>query len=471
MTINKQVFQGVLWSIIQNWGSQAGSFIVFLILARLLTPQDFGLLSLANIFLAFMNIFLEQGFTSALIQRKKLDSEHLDTAFCTQVITGIFLTFISFFLAKNIALFFNQPRLTVIIQCFSFLFIINSFGHIFQAVLQRDLNFKILAVRSLIAIIISGFLAIIFALLGFGVWSLVIQQFTYESGIVIVMWNAIDWRPKLKFSYAHFQDLFNFSIYIFFTQFLMFFYIKSDNLLIGYFLGEIALGYYAIAYRILEVMTQLLIGVINQVAFPTFSKIQTDITLLRQTFLQAIQFTSLIAFPAFFGLLALTPEIIITLFGKQWTPSILVLRILIFSGILSSFFSCMGAVFLTLGKSYLQFYLTLLTIILSVTLACFLIKWGITAVAFAFVFSSYLIFPFALWMLTKLISITLKQYLQQFITPLISSVIMILAIVLVKYFFAMYLNTIILLIICIIVASLTYIISILQIKAISSKQN
>ncbi|BAQ61794.1 lipopolysaccharide biosynthesis protein WzxC [Geminocystis sp. NIES-3708] len=218
-------------------------------------------------------------------------------------------------------------------------------------------------------------------------------------------------------------------------------------------------------------MTQLLIGVINQVAFPAFSKIQTDINLLPQTFLQAIRFTSLIAFPVFFGLLTLTPEIIITLFGKQWTPSILVLQILIFSGILSSFFSCMGAIFLTLGKSYLQFFLTLITIILSVTLACFLIKWGIIAVAFAFVFSSYLIFPFALWMLIKLISISLKEYLQQFITPLISSLIMILAILSVKYFLAMYFNTIILLIICTIVASLTYTISILQIKAIFSKQN
>ncbi|WP_255358448.1 polysaccharide biosynthesis C-terminal domain-containing protein [Geminocystis sp. NIES-3708] len=144
---------------------------------------------------------------------------------------------------------------------------------------------------------------------------------------------------------------------------------------------------------------------------------------------------------------------------------------LIFSGILSSFFSCMGAIFLTLGKSYLQFFLTLITIILSVTLACFLIKWGIIAVAFAFVFSSYLIFPFALWMLIKLISISLKEYLQQFITPLISSLIMILAILSVKYFLAMYFNTIILLIICTIVASLTYTISILQIKAIFSKQN
>ncbi|BAQ61781.1 probable polysaccharide transport protein [Geminocystis sp. NIES-3708] len=316
MSIKQKTIEGFLWSIIQHWGSQAGSFIVFLILARLLTPQDFGLLSLANIFLAFMNIFLKQGFTSALIQREKLESEHLDTAFCTQLIVGILLTFISFLIAENIATLFHQPRLTFIIQCFSFLFIINSFGHVFQAVLKKELHFKILAVRSLIAIIISGFLAIIFAFLGFGVWSLVIQQFIYESVLVIIMWRAINWRPKLRFSYTHFQDLLNFSIYVFLNQFLMFFYRKSDNLLIGYFLGEIALGYYTIAYRILEIMTQLLIGVINQVAFPAFSKIQTDITVFRQTFLQAIRFTSLIAFPVFLGLLPLTPEIIITLFGE-----------------------------------------------------------------------------------------------------------------------------------------------------------
>lgn len=471
MTIKKQVFKSIFWSIVQNWGSQAGSFLVFLILARLLTPQDFGLLSLANIFLAFMNIFLEQGFTLALIQREKLEPEHLDTAFCTQVITGIFLTFISFFLAENIALFFNEPQLTFIIQCFSFLFIINSFSHVAQGVLTRDLDFKILALRSLIGIIISGLFAIILAFLGFGVWSLVIQQFIYQSVIVIVMWTAIDWRPKLRFSYAHFQELFTFSIYVFLFQFVSFFERKSDNLLIGYFLGEIALGYYAIAYRILEVMTQLLVGTINQVALPTFSGLQTNMTLFRPTFLQAIQFTSLIAFPVFLGLLALTPEIIITLFGKQWIPSISVLQILFLLGILSSFSYFNSSVFMALGKPYLRFWLSLINVIISFTVAFFVVKWGIIAVALAFVISSYLTFPLSLLMLIKLMSISLKQYLQQFITPLISSLIMMLAILSVKYFFSMYLNTIMLLIICIVVASLTYIITILQINAISFKQN
>ncbi|MBL1210215.1 oligosaccharide flippase family protein, partial [Geminocystis sp. GBBB08] len=264
----------------------------------------------------------------------------------------------------------------------------------------------------------------------------------------------------LRFSYPHFQDLFRFSIYIFLFQFVNFFEKKSDNLLIGYFLGEIALGYYAIAYRVLEVITQLLVGTINQVALPTFSRLQTNMTLFRQTFLQAIQFTSLIAFPAFLGLLALTSEIIIIVFGKQWIPSIPVLQILVFLGILSSFAYFNWSVFLALGKPYLKFCLSLINILISFTVAFFVVKWGITAVALTFVISSYLIFPFTLWTLTKLISISLKQYLQQFITPLISSFIMMLAILSVKYFFAMYFNTIILLIICTIFAILSYGISI-----------
>ncbi len=460
MTIKKKVIQGVLWSILQNWGSQAGSLIVFLILARLLTPEDFGLLSLANVFLALMNIFLEQGFTSALIQRETLDPEHLDTAFWTQVITGVLLTLISFILAEAIANMFHQPLLIPIIKYFSFLFIINSFGHVFQGILRRELNFKIMAIRSLIAIFISGILAIFFACLGFGVWSLVIQQFVFESVIVLVMWKAVNWRPKFRFSYPHFQDLFNFSIYVLLFQFINFFERKSDNLLIGYFLGEIALGYYTIAYRILEVMIQLLVGTINQVALPTFSRLQKESDAFRQAFLQAIQFTSLIAFPTFLGLLTLTPEIIITLFGKQWIPSIPVLKILTFMGILSALSYFNWSVFLALGKPYLRLWFSLLNVIISFTVAFWVVKWGIVAVALAFVISSYLVFPLSLLVLTKLISIPLKQYLQQFITPLISSFVMVFAIFLVKYFLGIYFNTIILLLVSTVIALISYTVSI-----------
>jgi PST family polysaccharide transporter len=181
MNIKQKAIQGVVWSVIQNWGSQAGSLIVFLILARLLTPEAFGLVALANVFLAFMQIFLEQGFTQALIQRQELEPEHLDTAFWTNFFSGILLTIIGFAFASSVANIFNQPKLIPILQCFSGLFVINSLSHVHQAILSRELAFKIMAVRTLIGILIGGIVGVVMAVSGFGVWSLVSQQVVFET--------------------------------------------------------------------------------------------------------------------------------------------------------------------------------------------------------------------------------------------------------------------------------------------------
>lgn len=456
MSIKKKAIKGVIWSTIQNWGSQAGSFIIFIILARLLTPEDFGIVSLANVFLVFLNIFLEQGLTPALIQREELEAKHLDTAFWTQVISGILLTIFSLFIADQIALIFRQPQLLPILQCFSCLFIINSFGQLPQAILQRNLDFQIMAMRSLIAIIISGIVGITMAVYGFGVWSLVGQQLTFESVMVMVIWKAISWRPKLRFSYKHFQDLFGFSIYVFIFKFIKFFERRSDNLLIGYFLGEVALGYYAIAYRILEVMTQLLIGTTNQVALPVFSRLQNDPESFRKAFYQVTQFTSLIAFPAFFAMLTLAPQVITTLFGEKWIPSVLVMRILTFMGILSSFSFFNLSVFVAMGKPHWRMWLSFFNATISFLAALWVIERGIVAVACAFVISIYLVFPANLFLLSKLIKISLPDYLDQFITPFISSLVMVTFLYLTKYFLEGRLNSIILLLVCTVTALISY---------------
>ncbi|ELR97381.1 lipopolysaccharide biosynthesis protein [Gloeocapsa sp. PCC 73106] len=456
MNIKKKAIKGAIWSVIQNWGSQAGSFIVFVILARLLTPEDFGIVSLANVFLAFFNIFLEQGFTSALVQREELEAEHLDTGFWAQVISGILLFIFSLIIADEIAAIFQQPQLTPILQCLSCLFLINSFGQIPQAILQRNLAFKIMAVRSLIAIITSGIVGIYLAFSGLGVWSLVGQQVTFESVMVLVMWKGIDWRPKLRFSLKHFQDLFSFSIYVFLFRFIKFFERRSDNLLIGYFLGEVALGYYAIAYRILEVMIQLLIGTTNQVALPVFSRLQTEPESFRKAFYQVTQFTSLIAFPAFLGMLVLAPEVIVTLFGKEWLPSVSVMRILTLMGILSSLSFFNLSVFVAMGKPEWRLWLSCLNATISFFAALWVIESGIVAVALAFVISVYLVFPLSLWMLAKLIAISLPNYLKQFVTPLISSLVMVACISLIRYFWSDWLNPPLLLGICTAIALISY---------------
>ena len=424
MSLKRKAFIGLVWSVIQNFGNQAFSLIIFLVLARLLTPATFGLIALANVVLAFMRIFLDQGFTKALIQRQNIEPEHLDTAFWTQVGCGVLLTTITFLSASLVAGIFKQPKLIEVLQCLSAIFIINSLSRVHNAILSREFAFKIIALRSLLATVIGGIVGVTMAYAGFGVWSLVVFNLTSELVASVVLWNAVEWRPKWQFSHAHFRDLYGFGMYIFAFKFLKFFEKRADNLLIGYFLGEVALGYYAIAYRILEVMTQLLVDTIDKVALPTFSRLQTEPERFGSLFYKTTQFTSLITFPTYLGVVVLAPELTISLFGKQWIPATGIMQILAFEGIVLSATYFHKSVFVSMGKPSWSVRVSLLNATVNLIACLVAVRHGIIAVATAYIISSYLVFPISQWVVNKLLKINLLTYLKQFVTPLISSIVM-----------------------------------------------
>lgn len=456
MNLQQKAFTGLIWSVIQNSGTQIFSLIIFLLLARLLTPETFGLIALANVFLAFMRIFLDQGFAKALIQRETIEPEHLDAAFWSQVICGVLLTTVTFFGANIVAGIFDQPKLIPVLQSLSSIFVINSFTRVHDALLCREFTFKVIALRSLLATIISGVVGIAMAFTGYGVWSLVTLNITAELVSLIVIWGTVDWRPKFQFSFKHFKDLYSFGMYLFAFKFIKFFDKRADNLLIGYFLGEVALGYYAIAYRILEMMTKLLVKTVDKVALPTFSRLQTEPERFRQLFYNTTQFTSLIAFPTYLGVAILGTELIVTLFGEQWIPAIGVMQILAFEGILLAVSLFHKSVFISMGKPSWTVRISLLNATANLIACLIAVRWGITAVAIAYVISSYLVFPVSQWAVNRLIAIDLKAYLRQFVIPLFGSAIMVGAIAIAKYLLLNAIDTKLLLVIGTIIGALIY---------------
>jgi O-antigen/teichoic acid export membrane protein len=460
MSIKQKAIRGVIWSAIQNWGSQSGSLIVFFVLARLLTPDAFGLVALANVFVVFMQIFLHQGFAQALIQRQQVDPEHLDTAFWTNVGIGCLLAIVSLASAEQISAWFNQPQLSPILRVLSLVFVINSLNDVQQAVLERQFAFKSIAIRTLVAVVVSGGVGIGMAIAGLGVWSLVGQQLIYEAVAVLVLWGASDWRPGLRISSAHFKDLFSFGVNILGFNFLSYVNTRADDFLIGYFLGPTALGYYAIAYRVLTVMIQLLVNTIAQVALPTFSRLQEDLEKFRRAFYTATQLTSFVAFPTFLGMAVMARELVLVLFGEQWLPSVPVMQILAFAGILRSVTFAKGSVFLALGKPAWQFRLSLLNAVLNVTGFLIAVRWGILAVACSYVIRAYSVFPIGQWLLTKLTQIRLLTYLRQFITPLFAAVVMVAAMLGVKHWLMSILSPLLLLITCSVVGAAIYAVTI-----------
>lgn len=456
MNIKKKAIKGIFWSAVQNWGSQAGSLLVFFVLARLLNPEAFGLVALANVFLVFMQIFLNQGFAQVLIQRQKLEPEHLNTAFWINLGIGAVLTLAVVIAAPGIADLFQQPQLAPILRGFSPLFLITGFGNIQQALLERNLAFRAIAVRWLAGTVLGGVVGVAMAFYGAGVWSLVSQQVVHELVGTIVLWRASTWRPGHTVSWRHFQDLFNFGISIVGFNVLSFFSLHADDFLIGYFLGPVALGYYSIAYRILGVMTQLLVNAGTKVALPTFSRLQDNPEQLRQAFYTATQLTSLIAFPAFLGVVVLAPELIPLIFGAQWLPSIAVLQILALVGLVRAVSFFKDSIFIAMNKPSWTLWLGLLSMVINLISFAVAVRWGMIAVAFAYVIRSYLIFPVGQWAISRLIRVPLLVYLRQFAAPLGSALVMAITILLVKRLLADAIYPQLVLVVCTVLGTIVY---------------
>jgi PST family polysaccharide transporter len=267
---------------------------------------------------------------------------------------------------------------------------------------------------------------------GFGLWSLVGQTITTNAVRALLLWVVCGWRPGFNVSIKHFKELLSFGINVIGIELLGFLNRRTDYLLIGYFLGPIALGYYNVASKLLTIMTQLLTGTTTQVALPTFSKIQKETGRLRRAFYTATELTSLFAFPAFFGMAAVTPELVPALFGDQWYPSIPVMRVLALIGILQSVFFFNGPVLKAIGKPFLVLCLSTLSAVANIVAFTIAVRWGIVAVAAAFVIRGYLLAPIPLLVVRKFIGINLVTYLRQFLPPLIGCFTMVSAILLVK---------------------------------------
>lgn len=421
MSLKKKAIKGVLWTAIQNWGSQAVSLVVFFVLARLLGPADFGLIALANVFLAFLQIFLSEGFAKALIQRKIVEPAHLDTVFWLNFGMSVLLCGITLATAGWIANSFDEPALAPVLRGFSILFIIASFSTVQQAVLERKFDFRAIAMRSLLGISISGVIGVAMALAGLGVWSLVGQQITYELIASITLWRLSDWRPGWQISLPHLRELWTFGMTTFGFNVLTFFHTRADDLLIGYFLDSTALGYYSLAYRIFTIMSTLLANTINQVALPAFSRLQDDLEQLRQAYYWLTKLTSLVAFPAFLSVAILAQELIGVIFGDQWLPAVPVLQLLSLAGMMRAVTFFKSSILMAMNKPDWRLYLGLIDTTLNVVAFIIAVQWGITAVALAYVIRFYVMFPFGQWIVGALIRAPFLTYLNQFTAPVLSA--------------------------------------------------
>jgi len=433
MKLKEKAAKGFMWSAIQKWGRAVITALTFIVLSRLLTPEAFGLVTLASVFVDFVEIFLDQGFSAAVVQRKDLDRSHLDTAFWISILTGGLLTLGNIAASGLVADFFHEPRLASILSWLSLSYIVNALSTTQLAILQRNMSFKSLARRSLAATTIGGVVGIGMALAGFGVWSLVGQNLVRGIAAAIILWGSSDWRPGFKVSLQHYKELFGFGISVMANNLLNVAIRRADDFLIGFYLGPTLLGFYAVGYRLLLIIIRLVTEVSNTVAFPAFARLQQEPERMRRAFYKVTQYTSLLSFPIFIGLAVLSPEVVPAVFGAKWAPSIPVMQVLSMIGILQSVMFFNGSVLRASGKPNWELGIMTLNAIISVIGFMIAVRWGIVAVAASFVISGYLLAPLSYLAVRKLIQIELGTYLGQYLVPLVASLAMVAVILGLKF--------------------------------------
>lgn len=411
MSFKERAVRGALWSACQNVAAKAINFCVFVVLARLLAPQDFGLVALVGVTLAFMQLFIDQGFEEAIVQRDQVDGEHLDATFWFCVALGVFLVILIVASAPLVSRMFGEPRLQELLAVSSLAVFASSLGKVPSGLLRREFSFRTLALRQIFAAAVGGAVGVLLALRGYGAWSLIWRLVAESTTGLLVLWIGSRWRPRFVFSWKHLKDILSFGSPLMLTNLFNFFNARGDSLIIGYFLGPAALGLYSVAQRLFLLLLELVHGTINQVALSVFARLQKEPDRLKSAFLVAVRWTSLASFPLFMLLAVSAEQVVPAMFGNQWKDAAPVVSVLSVGGLLFAVSYYNAGVMKALGKS--GWVLGLVALNAVVNMAGFYIgaSFGIVGVAAAYVLRGYLVYPANLILLRKLINLRIKEYI------------------------------------------------------------
>jgi O-antigen/teichoic acid export membrane protein len=349
--LRQKTVSGVGWTSVNQVGSQGLKFLISIIMARLLTPEDFGLLGMIIVFTGFVTVFAELGFGAALIQRQELEDSHYDSVFWLNLTMGGLLMIFFVIIAPLVAGFYREPVLTPLIRVISINFLLTSLGIVQRTILQREMRFNRIAKIEVSAVMIGAIAAIVMALSGLGVWSLIWQILITSAVMSTTLWWQSNWRPNLSFDRSAVADLWSFSSNLLGFNTVNYWTRNADNLLIGRYLGSVDLGIYTRAYSTMLMPLGQVTNVLGQVMFPALSRMQHDRDRVKRIYLRSIAAIALITFPMMMGLFVVAEDFVLTLYGEKWSGVTPVLQILCVVGMIQSLVATAGWIFQSQGRT------------------------------------------------------------------------------------------------------------------------
>jgi len=414
----KKSFQNALkWSYISNWGERGFSALFTFILAGILGPRDFGMVAICVVYIAFLQMFLDQGFVAALIQRKEIDQDHLDAVFWMDVALGFFLVVLSLTFSGKWAALNHSPEIARIIPVLTLSILLEALATVQSALLRREMDFKSLSLRTNIAVVAGGLVGVGMAVAGFRVWSLVGQQIARDLTGLALLWRLSPWRPRLEFSWRHFSSLMGFSVPNFAAQLGVFASGQADSILLGLLFGPVAVGLYRLADRVVGTVLSIATASVQAVSFPEFSRLQKRPGELRKSVIACVRLGSVASMPPLAGLAAVGVPLMAVL-GSKWTPASGVVKILCAAGMLSVFTLFTGPLLQALGRprqfAVLEWARTVLSIAILVAAGLMVrdrpVEGQISGIAGArFVIVALFVAPVFVYLLVRLSGASLRE--------------------------------------------------------------
>jgi PST family polysaccharide transporter len=430
-SLGQQVVQGAMW----NYGgflvSKGLLFVATLILARILSPSEFGLVGMALLVITALDILRDFGIGASLIYRQRDGQAAANLAFLLSAVIGVMLFVGNWLLAPFVTVFFktNGPEetatVTGLVQVLGFSLLFAGLGSTQDALLQKAIDYRRRMIPEVGRTLIKGVLQVALALAGFGVWSLVWGQVIGEACATILLWTVSSWRPTRLLDRTLLRPMVNYGTQIMMVGGLGWLVADIDYLIIGRFLGDAALGLYTLAFRIPELIIRNLAQAVSNVAFPVAARFQEDKAAMRHAYLTMQHYMLAILAPLGFGLFAVTPSLIHILFQDKWEPAIPVMELLSIYMVLSGISHWPGVVYKAVGRPDILNRLSFLKLVLlAPTLWWAATTYGIVGVGWGQVAVRVVVILIDMWTVSRFVQISMRANLQAIWPPLAASAIM-----------------------------------------------
>ena len=389
-SLKQKTAKGVLWSGVEQLSVQIIQFVLGLVMARLLSPHDYGLVGMILVFTSIAETFVNSGFSNALIRKQNKTEVDYSTAFYFNIVVGLVAYFILFFLSPLIARFYNEPLLESLTKAVSINVFINSLGIVQRARYSIKVDFKTQAKATTISVLISGIIGLWMAYSGYGVWAIVWQSVIRNALNVVLLWLFAKWLPMLQFSWASFREMWSFGYKLLLSGLIDRIYSNIYQLIIGKVFSAVDLGNYTRANQFASFPSSNINSIISRVTYPILSSIQDDDVRLERVYRKYWRLSAFVVFPLMVGLSALSEPLILYILTDKWSAAIILLQIICFNMMWYPIHAINLNLLQVKGRSDLFLKLEIIKKFIGVSILCITVPIGLVAMCIGGIFSSIL---------------------------------------------------------------------------------